>query len=363
MPKSVAFLFPHPAIGPTGGYKVVYEYANRFAADGWQVHIVYSGSIYWKRKSLWHKLTNIVRQIQSHLKGYSSRGWFPLDNRVKEHLTLSLNYRHVPKADVYVATSPYTAYYLNDYPVDSKHKFYLIQGKEDWGPGLKAILVDTYHYPMQKITISNWLHDMLLKDHHENSIIIPNGFDFKKFSLTVPIQKKDPYRISMLYHEMARKDCDMGFRALDIVKKRFPQLIVSLFGVQQRPATLPDWYEYHQQPSAEEHNRLNNEAAIYIGTSRQEGWGLTVGEAMICGQAVACTDNPGYQEMAEDGVTALCSPIGDAEALASNVMRLIEDSALRISMANQGHDFIQRFTWDSSYSKLKALIEHEKPCC
>ena len=43
MPKSIDFLFPHPAAGPTGGYKVVYEYANRLANDGYGVHIVYSG--------------------------------------------------------------------------------------------------------------------------------------------------------------------------------------------------------------------------------------------------------------------------------------------------------------------------------
>ena len=43
--KRVVFLFPRPTAGPTGGYKVVYEYANRLANDGYGVHIVYSVSI------------------------------------------------------------------------------------------------------------------------------------------------------------------------------------------------------------------------------------------------------------------------------------------------------------------------------
>lgn len=46
MPRSIVILFPHPTAGPTGGYKVVYEYANRLANDGYDVHIVYSGSIF-----------------------------------------------------------------------------------------------------------------------------------------------------------------------------------------------------------------------------------------------------------------------------------------------------------------------------
>ena len=353
---TITFLFPHPATGSTGGYKVVYEYANRLAADGYLVNIVYSGSIYWSKKSLYHKVTNCVRYVQQSLKGYSCQSWFSLDKRVKEYLSLSLNYRHVPKSDIYVATSPYTAYYLNQYPDKNCRKYYFIQGYENWGPGLRAILFDTYHYPMQKIVVALWLQRMLSQEHNEESVLIPNGFDFKRFSLQTPIEYKDPMRISMLYHTMELKDCGLGFRALDIVKRQYPQLKVSLFGISSQPDNLPSWFEYHQCPSAEEHNRLNNQAAIYIGTSQVEGWGLTVGEAMICGQAVCCTDNEGYKEMAIDGVTALVSPVRDHKIMAQNIIRLIEDSELRFHIAKDGNRFIQQFSWDKSYHKLLNVL-------
>ena len=354
--KRVVFLFPHPTAGPTGGYKVVYEYANRLANDGYDVHIVYSGSIFWRRKSLYHKFTACLRYIQKLFQGYSCRSWFALDERIHEHFTFSLNQRHVPKADIYVATSPYTAYYLNEYD-DSSKKFYFIQGYENWGEGLKAILHDTYHYPFQKIVIASWLQEMLKKQFQEESIWIPNGFDFSKFRKTIAVEKKNPFMVSMLYHQMELKDCAIGFRAFEIVKERFGNLRVSLFGVPERPKDLPDWYDYYKRPSDELHNRLNNEAAIFIGTSKTEGWGLTVGEAMMCGQAVCCTDNAGYQEMAIDGETALVSPVGDSEAMANNIIRLIEDEELRYRIANDGYQFIQRFTWEESYHKLKTLFE------
>ena len=356
MTKRIVFLFPHPTAGPTGGYKVVYEYANRLAADGYQVGIVYSGSIYWNRKSLFHKMTCCIRYIQKQLQGYSCRSWFTLDERIDEHFTFSLNQRHVPKADIYVATSPYTAYYLNEYDHSSK-KFYFIQGYENWGEGLKAILHDTYHYPFQKVVIARWLKEMLKKQFQEESIWIPNGFDFSKFRKTIAVEKKNPFMVSMLYHQMELKDCAIGFRAFEIVKERFGNLRVSLFGVHDKPKDLPDWYDYYKRPSDELHNRLNNEAAIFIGTSKTEGWGLTVGEAMMCGQAVCCTDNAGYQEMAIDGETALVSPVGDSEAMANNIIRLIEDEELRYRIANDGYQFIQRFTWEESYHKLKTLFE------
>lgn len=352
MLKTITFLFPHPTAGPAGGYMVVYEYANRLAADGYNVNIVYSGSIFWTKKTRFHRITNCVRYVQQLFQGYSCRRWFPLDRRVREVFSLSLNWRHVPKSDIYVATSPYTAYYLNLYPIDKVSKFYFIQDKEDWGPGLKAILSDTYHYPLRKIVISGWLQRMLKDEYGEDSVLIPNGFDFTKFSLEIPVRSKNPMIVSMLYHTMDRKDCNLGFNALDMVKERYPDLQVNIFGVPDRPDYLPDWYHYYRQPSAELHNRINNESAIYIGTSRTEGWGLTVGEAMICGQAVCCTDNDGYKEMAVDGDTALVSPVGDSEAMARNIIRLIEDEDLRWRIAENGNRFIRSFSWGGSYDKL-----------
>lgn len=353
---SICFIFPHKADGPTGGYKVVYEYANRLAADGYDVHIVYSGSIYWSQKPLRFKLSNIVRYCQTLLKGYSGRRWFQLDKRVSEHLTFSMNHRHVPKADVYVATSPYTAWYLNDYPVAEDKKFYFIQDYENWGPGLEAILHDTYHYPIRKIVVSGWLKRMLSDKFEEESILIPNGFDFKKFSLTKPVESRDPLTLSMLYHTMDRKRCVDAIEAIKLVKERFPDLKVNAFGVPQRPEDLPEWFTYYRMPEEKTHNQLNNDSAIFVSASEVEGWGLTVGEAMICGEAVCCTDNNGHREMAIDGETALLSPVRDPEALAANIIRLIEDDNLRYSIAERGNRFIQRFHWDESYQKFKSVL-------
>ena len=41
MKKRVVILFPGSAHRPIGGHKVVYEYANRFVADGYEVDMVY----------------------------------------------------------------------------------------------------------------------------------------------------------------------------------------------------------------------------------------------------------------------------------------------------------------------------------
>ena len=66
--------------------------------------------------------------------------------------------------------------------------------------------------------------------------------------------------------------------------------------------------------------------------------------------------------MATDGETALVSPVRDVEALATNIIRLIEDDNLRFRIAEAGNRNIQQFTWENAYSKLKALINSESEC-
>lgn len=354
--KSITFILPSIAKVPNGGYKVVYEYANRLVSDGYKVCIVYAGSLFFSRKSLYFKLTNCVRYIQSILMGFSGKKWFQLDKKVREYLSLSLNFCHIPKSDIYIATSPYTAMYVNKYPVDGVHKFYFIQDYENWGDVTSEILHMTYLYDLRKIVISSWL-ERIIEQQRQTSTLIPNGFDFDYFKLKIPIEKKDKYRVTMLYHTMERKGCRYGFEALEMVKKKIPQLQVNLFGTPKRPQGLPNWYDYHQCPDKNTHNRIYNDAAIFLGTSSVEGWGLTVGEAMICGQAVVCTDNLGYQEMAKDGKTALVSPVKDSRSLAQNIIRLIENDMLRKDIATNGNKFIRNFSWEESYKKFKSLIE------
>lgn len=351
----ITFLFPHPTSEPAGGYKVVYEYANRLAKDGHKVNVVYSGSLFWKKKPLYFKLTNCYRYLQMLIKGYSCNKWFSLDKRIEEHLTLSLNYRHVPKSDRYICTTPYTAMYLKEFPVPESKKYYFIQGYENWGGITDEILRDTYRYPIRKIVVSNWLKEVMNREGVTCSIV-PNGFDFNYFRMSVPIKRKDKYNVVMVYSPIENKGCKYGFDALNIVKGSFPKLKVTLFGSAPEPSNLPSWYTYHKMPDKELHNRIYNEAAIFLAPSIQEGWGLPVGEAMICGQAVVCTNNKGYQEMAVHGRNSLICDIKDSQSLAQNIMRLILDDELRHRIAETGNKDIQKFNIQASYLMLKEVL-------
>ena len=360
--RRIAFLLPRSGVTPIGGYKVVYEYANRLAADGYEVELVYPAYVARFQQSLlvtclkWSK--SLITFLYRRWKGYSGRQWFPLHERIKEHWVWSLVEKRVPLADVYIATAVQTSRYLERYVgILPERKYYFIQGFENWGSNTSEHVMESYRYPMRKIAIARWLVERV-ESCGESCALIYNGFDFDYFKREIPCSDRDKFRIAMMYHALETKGCADGFKALEIVKARYPQIEVSIFGATPRPRHLPKWYHYVQRPDRQTHNRIYNEAAIFIGTSWSEGWGLTVGEAMMCGAAVACTDNPGYSELARNSETALVSPIKNSQALAENIIRLLEDDELRCRIAEAGYRNIQQFTWEASYPKFRSLIEN-----
>lgn len=356
---SIHFLFPIGPNLPTGGMKVIYDYCNRLAQDGCKVTILYAAYFNSTEKTLKRKMKAVAKYCYVKLLyGRSGYTWYKKEQTIKEKFVWSLNRRSIPEADVYIATAVNTASYLDRLNVDAEKKYYFVQGYENFIVPDDDYIKWTYRLPLKKIVISQWLAK-LMKEEGQECVVIPDGFDFNKFKLTIPIEEKDKHLVSMLYHVTPNKDASMGLRAMEIARQQIPQLRMVMFGAYNKPADLPDWVTYYQKPSMELHLEINNQAAIYIGTSRKEGWGMTVGEAMMCGQAVACTDNDGFKEMAIDGVNALLSPVGDAETMAANIVKLVKDDDLRHRLAKKGLETIKEFDFEKSYQSFKMYILQE----
>ena len=77
----------------------------------------------------------------------------------------------------------------------------------------------------------------------------------------------------------------------------------------------------------------------------------------MCGQAVVCTNNNGYKEMATNNVNALMSDIKDSASLAKNIITLITDDELRYKIAQEGNRSIRRFDINNSYKLLKYALK------
>jgi glycosyltransferase involved in cell wall biosynthesis len=135
-------------------------------------------------------------------------------------------------------------------------------------------------------------------------------------------------------------------------------LTAVFFGTPQRPSALPEWIEYHQNPSQDFIvNEIYNKSSVFVCSSLSEGFFLPAAEAACCGCAVAATDNGGTREYIEDRVTGLLSAPGNPQDLAENICLLLSDDALRVKLANACNRYVKHFSWDESAFRMERFIE------
>lgn len=86
-------------------------------------------------------------------------------------------------------------------------------------------------------------------------------------------------------------------------------------------------------------------ADIFGFPTRLEGSPLVLFEAMASGLVPLATTAPGVAEFLEQGRDSLLSPVGDAEAMARNLVRLSREPDLRRSLSAAASERAERHSW------------------
>jgi glycosyltransferase involved in cell wall biosynthesis len=354
----ITFLLSGSGHLPTGGGKVVYEYANHLSRRGHQVSVVHPALSNAETRPL-QAVKRAASYIQrSVTRGYRPEKWFPLDPAVRTLWVPTLSRNFIPDGDVVLATAWATAEWVAEYPASKGEKFYLIQSWETWD-GPEDRVLATWIAPLKKIVIARWLRDLAGELGVECSYI-PNGIDFDRYGLDTPIERRDPNRLMMLYHNHPVKGSADGLEALHLVAKQLPDLRVTLFGTHAADQEFPRWVDYRRLPSQQELRLCYNQTSIFVSPSRVEGWPLPPAEAMLCGAAVAATDIGGHREYGIHEETALLSPVRSPEKLAENVVRLVRDPELRTRIARQGHECIRKYAWGNAVDSFESLLQRSR---
>ncbi|OGL45854.1 MAG: hypothetical protein A2W05_02470 [Candidatus Schekmanbacteria bacterium RBG_16_38_10] len=85
-----------------------------------------------------------------------------------------------------------------------------------------------------------------------------------------------------------------------------------------------------------------NALDIFVMPSEKEGLPRVILEAMLMGKPVIASDIIGSSELVVDGETGFLVPVGKTDAIASTILRLIENPALREQMGEKAKERIIR---------------------
>ena len=114
------------------------------------------------------------------------------------------------------------------------------------------------------------------------------------------------------------KGAEDAIRAFEIVRERFPNVQFVMFDIEK--GKVPDWIEFHVNPSDEELRELYCSCDIFVFPSWVEGFGLPPMEAMACKCAVVTTNVGAIPDYTIPGETALVVPPRESESLAKNII-------------------------------------------
>jgi glycosyltransferase involved in cell wall biosynthesis len=156
--------------------------------------------------------------------------------------------------------------------------------------------------------------------------------------------------------------------ALAVVKRKYPNVRLAVVG-SDYPAdsgTTQMLKEHARELGIEENVMFTGQRSdialllaacdIFSLPSFEEPFGLVFAEAMAMKRPVVALTNGGTPEVVEHGKCGLLSPPGDIDALAANLLRLLDDPALRTSFGEFGRARVeQHFTPQRMASDFAAL--------
>lgn len=347
--------FVLPFAGLAGGIRVVAIYAERLKKRGHEVVVV----------SLPADPISPIEQMKSLLKG---KGWISITKEPSHFDGLDVEHRvierwrpiadlDVPDADVIVATWWETAEWVAKMSDAKGAKAYFIQHDERFDNMPRERVEATWGLPLHKITIAQWLVELVRSGCHDLDIsLVPNSVDAKQFN--APPRGKQPIpTVGMLYSSVGWKGCDISLKAFSLASQKIPNLRLVAFGDTLSPdVPLPPGTEYACRPNQNTLKDFYAKCDAWLFASRTEGFGLPILEAMACRTPVIGVPVGAAPELLADGAGILIKPEAP-EDMAWAIERVVSlsDHEWR-TMSDAAYAKATGYTWDDAVNLFEAAL-------
>ena len=341
----------------TGGVRVVAIYADLLRRRNHDVQVV----------ALSLPKPSYIRQIKSLIKG---------EGIIKKPVGKSIHLEHrnveyriydhaapitdddVPDGDVIIATWWETAEWVAALSPSKGRKFYFVQGYEAFGNSPAERVEQTYSLPLKKITVSNWLVRKLADYDNTNDILlVPNSVDHKDFDAS-PRAKQSVPTFGFVYSSRQIKGSDIALEAIRKASARLPQIKLICFGTElpSSKLPLPNDAKFFYKPEQDFLKRIYARCDAWLFTSRLDGFGLPILEAMACRTPVVAVNMGAAEELLASG-GGILTKMGDVEDVANAIETIgrMPDGQWR-EMSMRAYCQASQYSWDDATVKFERII-------
>jgi glycosyltransferase involved in cell wall biosynthesis len=219
------------------------------------------------------------------------------------------------------------------------------------------------------VALAQYLADDLLAHGvpSDHIFLVPNGVEIPERA-EAPSTGRDVLFVANFSQSVEQKAFDVLLNAWNLVSQAEPAARLFLLGDGDRTqwegmvkamrlessaqftGWTPDPAEYYRR------------AALFVLPSRWEGMSNSLLEAQSWGLACVVSDIPGNRAVVEDGLNGLVVPVGDEQALAQAILRLLGDDALREKLGgNARRRMMANYSIDSVALHLRGIYERLSP--
>jgi len=336
----ITFLLPGFIKVPMGGVKVVNELAGRLAQQGHQVTLLYPQKV---DRSILYRLKQRIVTLIDRINRVAHRLYYSSDPQVNVLVIRQPLARYIPISDAIIAVGWQTASWVNALPASHGKKYYYIQSFESYFKSRKQVLA-TYHFPLRKIAVSQWIINELQKIGTQAAGPLGNAVNPAEFYQTGGLSNR-PYDVLMYYHPQKIKGARDGLRVLGRLKALRPECKAVIIAPRKPIHLIPKWVELYIRPPVRQLCTLYNRSKLLLHTSHWEGWALPPMEALACGCGVVAAKNQGVQEYLTHGKNVLFAEVGDIEGLTVQTLKLLDNDTLRMQLIQNGQQVLQKYTW------------------
>ena len=196
-----------------------------------------------------------------------------------------------------------------------------------------------------------------------NISVIPDPLSFsptQKSSLSVK-------RVIAVGRYVYQKGFDLLLQAWATIERQYPDWQLAVFGdgnrtpyeQQMKELGIDDSRCHLYGPTTDIQQEYVN-SSLFAFSSRFEGFGMVLVEAMACGLPVVSFDCPcGPKDIVRDSEDGILVENGNIKLFASSLSKLMSDEALRQSMSKAALKNVQRFSMEQIAEQWRNIFESD----
>ena len=381
--KTYKIVFCTPAIYSAGGVERVVSYKASYFAEqlGYDVTIIVTEG---KGRECYFPLSDKVKVINFEL-GFEELWKASFIKKVFLYLTKQRQYKRLLKAELMRIRPDFTISML-------RREINFLTDIHDGSKKIGELHVNRANYRnfeaneangLKQLFAKLWMRSLVGKLKRLDQLVVLT--DKSKASwpelsnVTVipdPIPMPIPLSVSDLHAKRVitigryayQKGYDMLLQAWSKVEKQYPDWTLDIFGqgdqTEYRKLMTDlgiDTNRCHLNGPVEDVTKNYLDSSIFVLSSRFEGFGLVLVEAMACGLPVVSFDCPaGPDEIITDGVDGILVPSGDVHVMAEKLMALMADEELRKRLGQQARRSAKRYDMKTIASQWTTLFEKVK---